>query len=61
MTMAMLEYECHDCDWWGTGNVIIKRCPICKGNVTIYSDDTGEDIITDDMLADMEDADDEEV
>ena len=56
--MAMLEYTCHDCDWWGTGNVIIKRCPICKGNVTIYSDDTGDDVVTDD---DMEDADDEEV
>ena len=54
--MAMLEYTCHDCDWWGTGNVIIKRCPICKGNVTIFSDDTGEDVVTDE---DMEDADDE--
>ena len=58
MTMAMLEYECHDCDWGGTGNAIIKRCPICKGNVTIFSDDTGDAVVTDD---DMEDADDEEV
>jgi hypothetical protein len=57
MTMAMLEYECHDCDWWGTGNVIIKRCPMCKGKVTIFSDDKGDDVVTDD---DMEDADDEE-
>jgi len=58
MTMAMLEYECHDCDFWGTGNVILKKCPICGGNVTVFSDDKGDDIITDE---DLEDADDEEV
>jgi Zn finger protein HypA/HybF involved in hydrogenase expression len=57
MTMAMLEYTCVKCDWWGTGNVVIKRCPMCHSNVRIDSDDTGDDIVLDD---DMEDADDEE-
>jgi len=58
--MAMLEYTCVDCGWWGTGNVVIKKCPVCKGHICVSCDDDGEDIITDDMLPDLGDADDDE-
>jgi hypothetical protein len=39
--MAMLEYECQNrmCEWWGTGNTILKRCPKCGGKITIHSDE----------------------
>lgn len=40
--MAMLEYECTKCNWWGMGNEIVLDCPECGERVAVFSDETPE-------------------
>ena len=44
-SMPILEYQCQDpkCGFRGIGNVLLKKCPKCKGPVVISCDEPAKD------------------